>query len=77
MSLFKYFYIDYGGNPNGSISKTDEIFMSMFTIFCKLYILQLLRLMMRKFRGQQKFLRRDIRFQNLLKTTDLESTKII
>ena len=52
--------MDGGGNQNqnGYISKNDEIFTSMFTLFCKLYILQLFILMMRNFRGQEKFLRR-------------------
>lgn len=35
----------------------------MFTIFCKLYILQLVKLMMRNFRGQQKFVRWDLSFK--------------
>lgn len=79
ISLFKYLYMDGGGNQNqnGYISKNDEIFTSMFTLFYKLYILQLFILMMRNFRGQEKFLRRDVSFQNLLKTANLESSKII
>ena len=59
--------MDYGGNQNGYISKTDEIFLSMFTIFYKLYILQLFKLMMRNFRGQQKFVRRDNIFKIYLR----------
>ena len=40
ISLFKYLYMDRGGNQNqnGYISKNDEIFTSTFTLFCKLYI---------------------------------------
>lgn len=79
ISLFKYLYMDRGGNQNqnGYISKNDEIFTSTFTLFCKLYILKLFILMMGNFRGQEKFLRRNISFQNLLETANLESSKII
>lgn len=35
ISLFKYLYMDCGGNQNqnGYSSKNDEIFTSMFTLF--------------------------------------------